>query len=423
MSDPEAERYNALPYPPRDPADEKKRLIAGSPSHLLEIDHCIYGGSRFDPNGIEPSRPFRVLIAGGGTGDATVMIAQQLNDAKCPAEIVHLDLSAASSEIARARVAVRGLSNVRFVTGAIEDIPALKLGTFDYIDCCGVLHHLAAPEGGLRALADHLNEDGGMGIMVYAPLGRTGVYHVQPMLHLIAAEGRWPERVAIAKRLLAQLPETNWFRKNPALGDHLLGDAGIADLLLPARDRAYSIADFVRLISAGGLRIASLVTALRYDPALYLRDAELLDRLARLQPIERAAFAELLAGNMRSHVAYAVKAANPTQTVALPDTPAAIPILREPNDPMIAAARAAPIGQSIALAAHLDGYTARIALPPVAPAILARIDGRASIGEIFTACEGAVSPAPDWATFKREFGRLFAVLNGLNKLFLRRPAA
>jgi len=417
MNDPEAERYNALPYPPRDPADEKKRLISGSPSHILEIDHCIYGGRR------DWTQPFRALVAGGGTGDATVMLAQQLADAKCPAEIVHLDLSQASSDIARARVAMRGLKNVQFVTGAIEELAALKLGRFDYIDCCGVLHHLAEPDRGLRILADQLADDGGIGLMVYAPVGRTGVYHLQPMLRLIAGSDPWPDRVATAKKLLAQLPATNWFKKNTALGDHLLGDAGIADLLLPARDRPYAIVDFVRLIDAAGLRLASLVTALRYEPALYLRDPDLLARLAKTQPLERAAFAELLAGNMRTHLAYAVKAANKTQTVAIADAPAAVPVLREPHDPAIAAARGAPAGKTIALAAQFDGYTARIALPGLAPAILTRIDGRASIGAIFAACEGAASPAPDWPTFKREFDRLFVILNGLNKLFLRRPRA
>ena len=35
-----AAQYEAYPYPKRDPRDEAKRLIIGSPSHLREIDHC-----------------------------------------------------------------------------------------------------------------------------------------------------------------------------------------------------------------------------------------------------------------------------------------------------------------------------------------------------------------------------------------------
>ena len=32
-------QYEALPYPARDPRDEAKRLIVGSPSQTIEIDH------------------------------------------------------------------------------------------------------------------------------------------------------------------------------------------------------------------------------------------------------------------------------------------------------------------------------------------------------------------------------------------------
>ena len=34
-----AAQYEAYPYPKRDPRDEAKRLVIGSPSHLREVDH------------------------------------------------------------------------------------------------------------------------------------------------------------------------------------------------------------------------------------------------------------------------------------------------------------------------------------------------------------------------------------------------
>ena len=63
MTDPVRAQYEAYPYPARDPADERKRLIAGSPSHLLEINHYLFAGRR------DFTHPFRALFAGGGTGD------------------------------------------------------------------------------------------------------------------------------------------------------------------------------------------------------------------------------------------------------------------------------------------------------------------------------------------------------------------
>ena len=44
-----AEQYEAYPYPARDPRDEARRLVVGSPSHLREIDHWVFGRSLAPP--------------------------------------------------------------------------------------------------------------------------------------------------------------------------------------------------------------------------------------------------------------------------------------------------------------------------------------------------------------------------------------
>ena len=89
-------QYEALPYPPRDPRDEAIRLITGTPSHVLEINHYLFSGR------LNFARPFRALVAGGGTGDACIMLAQQLADRRCPGEVVYLDISTASRQICEA---------------------------------------------------------------------------------------------------------------------------------------------------------------------------------------------------------------------------------------------------------------------------------------------------------------------------------
>jgi hypothetical protein len=68
-------QYESYPYPERDPADEKTRLIAGSPSSLHELNHYVFGGAR------DLTKPLRALVAGGGTGDAAIMLAQHMQDA------------------------------------------------------------------------------------------------------------------------------------------------------------------------------------------------------------------------------------------------------------------------------------------------------------------------------------------------------
>ena len=106
-----ADQYEAFPYPARDPKDEAKRLITGSPSHPLEIDHFLWSGRR------DWSKPFRALVAGGGTGDALIQIAQVLTSAGRPFELVYLDPSNAARAVAEARADARGLTGITFVTG------------------------------------------------------------------------------------------------------------------------------------------------------------------------------------------------------------------------------------------------------------------------------------------------------------------
>ena len=103
-------QYEAYPYPPRDPADEAKRLITGSPSQIAELNHYVFAGGR------DFTRPFRALVAGGGTGDGAIMLGQQLKDTGGPGEVVYLDISEPSAAIARARAESRGLDNIRFLS-------------------------------------------------------------------------------------------------------------------------------------------------------------------------------------------------------------------------------------------------------------------------------------------------------------------
>ena len=102
-----AEQYEAYPYPRRDPREEAKRLVVGSPGHLLEVDHWVFGATR------PASRPLNVLVAGGGTGDATIMLAQHLATAGRPGTVTWLDRSAAALKVARARAEARGLPEYR----------------------------------------------------------------------------------------------------------------------------------------------------------------------------------------------------------------------------------------------------------------------------------------------------------------------
>ena len=407
-------QYEAYPYPQRDPADERRRLITGSPSHLLELNHYVFAGRR------DFAKPFRALVAGGGTGDGAIMLAQQLADAGCPGEVLYVDVSAAARATAEARARARRLDNIRFEGLSIEALGQSGLAPFDYVDCCGVLHHLEDPGGGLAILASALADDGGMGLMLYGALGRTGVYPVQEMLRTLAADDGAAARLGLARALVADLPPTNWLKRNPFVSDHLAGDnAGLFDLLLHGRDRAYRVPEIARLAGAAGLRITAFVEPARYDPDCYLGDQGLRRRLAGLPWIERCAFAELLAGNLSKHVFYVVKEANPGPCVAAADGRQAVPCLRDVDG----AAFARDFIPGTAMTATIDGGRLRFPLPPLAPAMVARMDGQRSLGAIHTEL-AAADAGLNWDSFKAQFDDLYRAFNGLGKLYLRfQPSA
>ncbi|MCE0505175.1 class I SAM-dependent methyltransferase [Roseivivax sp. GX 12232] len=358
------EQYEAYPYPERDPAEEARRLITGSPSHPLEMDHFLWGGAR------DWSREIRILVAGGGTGDGLIQLAQVLTSAGRPYRITYLDLSERARAVAEARAKARGLSGITFHQASLLDAP--DFGRFDYIDCCGVLHHLPEPDQGFRALRAALAPGGGAGIMVYAPYGRSGVYPLQEAFGALF-EGLPPEaRLERARQIVAALPEGHPFRANRNLVDHEQSDAGFYDLLLHSQDRAYSVTDLAEALARTGWQLASFAT-----PALYELD-RITPEGADLPPLDRAALAEKLRGTLKLHNAYLVPG-----NVTPPKPAEGRSLTRVPHlrglDPA-ALARAVSEGKRPALTA--GGTRVPLRLEPRAAPLIAAIDGRRSLAEI-----------------------------------------
>lgn len=399
-------QYEAYPYPARDPADEAGRLIVGSPSHLLEIEHYVRGGRE--------AEDLNALVAGGGTGDGAIMLAQQLAD-RARGKVTYVDISGASLSIAKARAEARGLNNITFHQGSLLDLATLVPGSYDYIDCCGVLHHLEDPAAGLAALTEVLSPDGGLGLMLYGTLGRTGVYPIQSALRRLSSGVEDAQRVALARRLLADLPDSNWLKRNPNLNDHLRGDdAGLYDLLLHPRDRAYQVPEILELLAGAGLRLAGFVPPLQYDPAIYLQDEALKAQAAALAANERLALAEELSGAMKSHVFYAVREYSAWQPAEAALGPDSVPALKDID----AAALAASLARTGTVTATVGGRAVRLAVPEGGDRVIALIDGRRSLRQIHGRLR-AGGERLSWNAFVNLFRRILAVLMPLNLLLLR----
>ena len=112
-------QYEAYAFPRRDPKDETHRLVVCEQEALAKLNHYCYAGRQtFDAG-------FRVLVAGGGTGDHTIFLAEQLRDRD--ASVTYVDISEASMGIARARAAARGLDNIEWHHCSILDLPRVEV--------------------------------------------------------------------------------------------------------------------------------------------------------------------------------------------------------------------------------------------------------------------------------------------------------
>ena len=361
------EQYEAFPYPERDPEEERKRLITGSPSLPQEIDHFIFGGQR------DWSEPLRVLVAGGGTGDGLIQLTALLTQYGKPYEAVYVDLSEASRQVAEARAGVRGLKNIRFETGSLLD--AARYGAFDYIDCCGVLHHLPEPEAGFEALCGALAPGGGMGFMVYAPYGRSGVYPLQAAFRTLYGDLPPGERIAKAREVYERLPEGHPFKANRNVNDHKSGDAGFYDLLLHTQDRAYDVPALLDVLERTGWALSGFTVSALYDPG---RLAEVPEGLGEA---ERMALAERLLGTIRTHTGYAVPKAG-ARGPANGTNRNLVPQIKGVQAAQLA--RAVAQGQSVTLGS--DGLSEALVLPKEAAPLIGAVDGRRSLSEIASAC-------------------------------------
>lgn len=299
------QQYEELPYPLRDPADEGKRLIHTIGDNLLVANHFCFRGRR------DFSRDFRCLVAGGGTGDSLIYLAEQLR--KFDVEVVYLDLSTASRAIAEGRAARRKLENIRWITGSILDLPSMGLGQFDYINCSGVLHHLESTEQGLAALNAVLKDDGAMFLMLYGAYARREVYDTQELLRrYLPPELPTAGKVAMTRELLAALPATNNFRRNWSKweweispeGDGF-GDVGLYDLLLHSQDRCFDVPGIHALAAGAGLTVAGFpMGSYRYEPGNLVSDPEVRAHLATLPQARRQALAEMMSCVLRTHEFY-----------------------------------------------------------------------------------------------------------------------
>ena len=289
-SDPVSQFYTRHPYPP--PVanlDRARDEWRDEDRHRAEY-HLMW-----------PHRPYRadldILVAGCGTWQAAKYAV-----CRPDARVVGIDVSATSIEHTEKLKRQYNLTNLELRRLPLEHVGELER-SFDLIVCTGVLHHLADPDAGLRALRPVLRTSGVLYLMVYAPYGRTGVYMLQDYcrrLRLGTSDPEIHDLVATLQALPQSHPLVTLLRgsrdaRNP--------DA-LADALLNPRDRSYSVPQLVDFIDRNGLTFGRWYWQAPYLPQCgALSTTPHANRLATLPKRDQHAAMELWRGTMTCHSA------------------------------------------------------------------------------------------------------------------------
>ena len=247
------------------------------------------------------------MIPGGGTR-GEFYLSEQLNHTKS-SEIVYLDFSKTSMQIAQQQIKIRAIINVVWIRTWIENIPRHGLGVFDYVTCTGVLHHLKQPTNGLRIIKDVQPKNyGAAALMVYGKYGRTGIYQIQELLRIaIGKKIEIQKEIFYTKHFLNILPKYQWPYYLKFDGITRLGDVDIYDLLLHKRDVSYSISDLYEWIETNGYQIVDFSIAENravLSPEVQLSEKSVYTTVKKKTKVHQQWIAELLFGNLIKHDVY-----------------------------------------------------------------------------------------------------------------------
>ncbi|MBO6947464.1 MAG: class I SAM-dependent methyltransferase [Rhodospirillales bacterium] len=297
------EMYERHPYPP---VDEDIAAYKSGEAWLLESPNPSF-------HLYWPARPYTedldILIAGCGTQQAA-QVAAGLPGAR----IVGTDISEHSLSETRRLADKIGVGNLTLEKRPIERTGELGRD-FDLVICTGVLHHLADPDVGLKALASVLRPGGSMHLMVYGRHGRTGVYMLQELFRALGVDaGKVGKKdIAALRTLIENLPPAHPFAAVRDMHPDWQDDEGLVDLLLHVQDRAYTLSDIDGFLTGAGLKMQKLLFAGRTDPMFTPLYDVAGKGFAKQRELEQRTAVELYRASVKKHVFIACHEARPDQ--------------------------------------------------------------------------------------------------------------
>lgn len=188
-----------------------------------------------------------ILIAGCGTGQHSLETARRFRGAR----VLAVDLSLTSLCYAKRKTRELGVATIEYAQADILRLTALER-QFDLVESSGVLHHLADPLAGWRALLPLVRPGGILRLGFYSALARRGIARIRERLAAAGCEAT-PDAI---RRFRQELMDTPW---DPAGGRLLLSDffsvSGCRDLFFHVQEHCLTLPDIQTFCLENGLTL------------------------------------------------------------------------------------------------------------------------------------------------------------------------
>jgi SAM-dependent methyltransferase len=307
------------PQPTRDVEEwTAENLDPTDPVHA----HRVYWPDREYPAGLD------ILVAGCGANQAAYFAFKNPS-----AKVVAIDVSQPSLDHLQYLKDKHSLQNLEPHLLPIEELSALRLD-FDLVVCVGVLHHLADPALGMRALAGCLRRDGVASVMLYAKYGRLGVDMLASVFYELGL-GQDDASVQLVKDTIPMLAADHPVRTYVKGSPDLDANTGVVDTFLHGRQRCYTVTECIDLVTSAGLVFQEwLFKTLYYPHDILALPDRLKSALNGLPDVKIWSLMERINALNSSHAFVACRPDRPTADYTVDFSSAAalgyIPVMRTP---------------------------------------------------------------------------------------------
>ncbi len=201
----------------------------------------------------ERYKPYRVLVAGCGTGRQALSAAAHYPSARVTA----IDLSRTSLAYGKRKAQEAGLADrIDFIHADILDMKDWD-GQFNIIECSGVLHHMEDPFAGWKTLNDLLVPDGYFKIGLYSELARKQIVEARKF---IAEKGysSTDEGIRACRQEIIALPADHPMRQRLLGANDFFSMSLLRDFIFHVQEHRMTLPQIQEMMSALKLACISI---------------------------------------------------------------------------------------------------------------------------------------------------------------------